>query len=131
MLSVVVCMRAAGVTRCVVCVSTRQVQIKAIENCNYLVECAKALGCNIVNMGGKDIFDKNEKLVLALVWQLMRHDTMAMLESLGGGGKISDADLLAWANAKVGGRLARVVGRACLFASSVWAGLAGCAAGCE
>ena len=78
-----------------------KVQIKAIENCNYLVECAQALGCNIVNMGGKDIFDQNEKLVHALVWQLMRHDTLALLEKLGGGGKIADGDLLAWANSKV------------------------------
>lgn len=78
-----------------------KVQIKSIENCNYLVECAKALGCNIVNMCGKDIYDQNEKLVHALVWQLMRHDTLALLEDLGGGGKISDGDLLAWANSKV------------------------------
>ena len=36
-----------------------------------------------------------------LVWQLMRHDTMALLEKLGAGKKISDADLLKWANDKV------------------------------
>jgi len=78
-----------------------KVQIKSIENCNYLVECAKELGCQIVNMGGKDIYDQNEKLVMALVWQLMRHKTMALLEKLGGGGKISDSDLLKWANQKV------------------------------
>jgi hypothetical protein len=86
-----------------------KVQIKAIENCNYLVECAKTLGCNMVNVGGKDIFDRNEKLVLALVWQLMRYDTMALLEKLGGGGKISDADLLSWANSKVPGKAGKLL----------------------
>ena len=35
------------------------------------------------------------------MWQLMRHDTMALLEKLGAGKKISDADLLKWANDKV------------------------------
>lgn len=43
-----------------------KVQIKSIENCNYLVTCAQALGCHIVNLGGKDIFDQNEKLVTPL-----------------------------------------------------------------
>ena len=86
-----------------------KVQIKAIENCNYLVDCAKTLGCNIVNMGGKDIFDQNEKLVLALVWQLMRHDTMSMLEKLGGGGKLSDSDLLQWANSKVPAKAGKIL----------------------
>jgi hypothetical protein len=30
------------------------------------VTCAQALGCHIVNLGGKDIFDQNEKLVTPL-----------------------------------------------------------------
>ena len=47
-----------------------KVQIKSIENCNYLVTCAQALGCHIVNLGGKDIFDQNEKLVTPRLYSL-------------------------------------------------------------
>ncbi len=47
-----------------------KVQIKSIENCNYLVTCAQALGCHIVNLGGKDIFDQNEKLVTPRLYAL-------------------------------------------------------------
>mmetsp|Transcript_553 Transcript_553/g.1367 ORF Transcript_553/g.1367 Transcript_553/m.1367 type:complete len:737 (-) Transcript_553:90-2300(-) len=78
-----------------------RVQIKTIENCNYMVECAKALGLHTVNIGGKDIHDGNAKLVLGLVWQLMRHDTMSLLERLGGSSKLSDSDLVQWANDRV------------------------------
>eukprot|EP00960_Hanusia_phi_P042822 755726-Hanusia_phi.AAC.1 len=78
-----------------------RVQIKTIENCNYMVECAKALGLHTVNIGGKDIHDGNAKLVLGLAWQLMRHDTMSLLGRLGGDAKLSDSDLVQWGNERV------------------------------
>ena len=70
-------------------------------NCNYAVEVAEAIGIKVVNLGGSDIASGNKKLILGLVWQLMRFDTMSLLERLGGGKKVSDSDLIKWANEKV------------------------------
>ena len=67
-----------------------------------MVEVAGKIGIKTVNLGGKDICDGNKKLILGLVWQLMRFDTISLLERLGGGQKVSDADLIKWANDKVG-----------------------------
>ena len=39
----------------------------------------KALGCQLVNIGGKDIVDGNRKLILGLSWQLMRIQIFQML----------------------------------------------------
>jgi len=79
-----------------------KVQIKQIENCNYAVQLATDLGLHVINVGGKDVADGNKKLVLGLVWQLMRHDTVRLLEGLGANkSKVSDSDLIAWANDKV------------------------------
>merc|ERR1712196_548645 len=39
----------------------------------------------------------------------MRHDTMSMLEKLGGGGKLSDSDLLQWANSKVPAKAGKIL----------------------
>jgi hypothetical protein len=55
-----------------------KVQIKSIENCNYLVTCAQALGCHIVNLGGKDIFDQNEKLVTPID-STLSHSALTLL----------------------------------------------------
>jgi hypothetical protein len=42
----------------------------------------------------------NKTLTLALVWQMMRFNVISILNALGGGQKIADGDIIAWANKK-------------------------------
>ena len=62
---------------------------------------------------GIDIANGNAKLIVGFVWQLMRLAVLALLKSLGDGeAAIKDADIVAWANAKVEGAklAARITG---------------------
>jgi len=46
---------------------------KRIENCNYVVDISrKELKFSLVGVGGVDVVNQNAKLVLALVWQMLR-----------------------------------------------------------
>jgi hypothetical protein len=47
-------------------------RFKKVENGNYCVTCAGVLGLSLVNVGGLDIIDRNKKIILAVVSQLMR-----------------------------------------------------------
>ena len=47
-------------------------KINCIQNGNYVIERAKSLGLHIVGIGGSDIADANKKLMLGIIWQLMR-----------------------------------------------------------
>ncbi|KRX08465.1 Calponin homology domain [Pseudocohnilembus persalinus] len=71
-------------------------RIFQIQNANLAVENAKKLGASIVGIGGTDIVDGNKKLVLAIVWQLMKKDILDKL------GKLDEKQLLEWCNNKVG-----------------------------
>ena len=73
--------------------------IHMVQNCNYAVELGKQLGFSLVGIGGKDITDANQTLTLALVWQMMRFHSLALLNSLGE--NVTDSKILQWANAKV------------------------------
>eukprot|EP01121_Diplochlamys_sp_Union-15-3_P013330 TRINITY_DN4119_c0_g1_i1.p1 TRINITY_DN4119_c0_g1~~TRINITY_DN4119_c0_g1_i1.p1 ORF type:complete len:523 (+),score=101.08 TRINITY_DN4119_c0_g1_i1:38-1606(+) len=77
-------------------------RFKAVENCNYAVDIGKNLKFSLVGVGGVDIVDGNRTLTLALVWQLMRHHVITILNSLAVGGKqITEDDMVKWANATV------------------------------
>jgi plastin-2 len=54
-----------------------------------------------VGIGGKDLFDGHKMLTLAVVWQMMRANTLEILKRLGGGAKIADADIIRWVNDKL------------------------------
>lgn len=41
-------------------------------NHNAAIEAAKEAGCNIVNIGPQDFVDKQEHLILAFIWQLLK-----------------------------------------------------------
>ena len=94
-------------------------RFKAVENTNYSVELAKQSGMHMVGIQGADIVDGNKTLVLGLVWQLMRYDPGLILQPLrmlisffyrmnitktlsalskSTGGKMTDTDMLRWAN---------------------------------
>lgn len=77
---------------------------KKVENCNYVVALGKEMKFSMVNIGGLDILDGNRKLILALIWQLMRHHVLKILSSIAsasGGDAINDAYIVQWANAQV------------------------------
>ena len=66
-----------------------------IVNCSECVDAAKKCGFSIVGVAGTDIHDGNKKLILAIVWQMMKHHTLKVL-----GNKTED-DLVKWANETV------------------------------
>ena len=47
-------------------------KFKKVENANYAVVIGKQMHFVLVNVGGVDIVDKNKKLILAIIWQLMQ-----------------------------------------------------------
>lgn len=79
-------------------------RFKRVENCNYSVELGKQNGMHLVGIQGADIVDGSKKLVLGLVWQLMRLSITKTLQSLSKGSQgrpVSDQEILKWANTTV------------------------------
>ena len=76
-------------------------KFQQVANCNHYVDCAKKVGFSTVNVGGTDIFDRQKKLILGQTWQLMKLSSLKLLEKVGGGKKIDEKDVLAWANKKL------------------------------
>lgn len=76
---------------------------KMLENCNYAVDLGKQLNFSLVGIQGNDIKNANKTLTLSVVWQLMRFHVFSVLTKAkaGGGQKISDNQVLDWANGKV------------------------------
>ncbi|XP_033752651.1 plastin-1-like [Pecten maximus] len=84
-----------------------------LENCNYVVELGNQCRFSLVGIAGENIHSENETLTLALVWQLMRAYTLAVLNKLKDrqdGQMIADAQIIAWANEKLAmeGKASRV-----------------------
>jgi plastin-2 len=85
--------------------------MKKVENCNYVVSLCKQMKFSVVGIGGKDIYDGNDKLTLAVVWQLMRTYTLRMLSQITTTeGKITDKVVVDAVNAKLdeGGKASRI-----------------------
>jgi len=92
-------------------VAWRQVEMKPsnkfkkVSNNNYVVVLGKQLKFSLVGIGGVDIVDGKKKLVLALVWQLMRYHTLKFLAAVQaqkfGGAAVTDEMIIKWANDKV------------------------------
>jgi hypothetical protein len=72
--------------------------MKQLENCNYAIEICKQLKFSVVGIDGKNIQDGDRTPTLAIVWQMMRAYTLAILVSLGDGKRIGDAEIISWAN---------------------------------
>ena len=99
------------------CVDWKRVEMrpsnkfKSVTNCNYAVQlCNDSLRFNLVNIAGNDIYDGNKKLVLSVMWQLMRYSALKRLDLIrqqsgkklgNSGAKLTDADILGWANSSV------------------------------
>lgn len=67
-------------------------------NCNHAIESGKKLGLKFIGIGGTDITGGNKKLILAVVWQLVRLHYLKLV------GDKSEDDLVKWANDCVGGK---------------------------
>ena len=67
-------------------------------NCKHAIESGKKLNLKFTGIGGTDITGGNKKLILAVVWQLVRLHYLKLV-----GDKTED-DLVKWANDLVGGK---------------------------
>jgi len=72
-----------------------------LENCKLAIEVAKSLKLSIINIGADDIKSGTPKLILAIVWQLMRLQILNILKELGDGKAVTENDMIEWANKKV------------------------------
>jgi len=72
-------------------------KFKKVANCNMAIDAFKKGGFKVVGTAGMDIHEGNRKLVLGLIWQLMRSHTLQVI-----GGK-SEEDLITWGNLTAGG----------------------------
>ena len=64
-------------------------------NCQEAVEAAKKSGYKVIGIGGQDIREGNKKLVLGIVWQIMREHSLQVI-----GGK-TEEELISWGNSLV------------------------------
>ena len=65
---------------------------KKLANCNEVIDASKKCGFSIVGIGGSDIHQGNKKLILAIVWQMIRYHTLKIL------GDKTEEDLIKWVN---------------------------------
>jgi len=65
-------------------------------NCGEALNACKKLGLKLPGIGGSDIVDGNKKLVIAVVWQLVRLNYLKII------GSQSEEDLVKWANSLIG-----------------------------
>jgi len=73
--------------------------MKKLENCGYAVELGHDKKFSLVGIDGKDIYDGNKKLLLAVIWQLMRAYTLEILKKLSASEQpMSDKDIVEWTN---------------------------------
>jgi len=77
---------------------TKLNKFKAVSNCDQVIEIGKKLGLSLVCISGVDINTGNKKLVMALLWQMMRYDYLKTFKKLGGGARIKDEQIVKWAN---------------------------------
>uniref|UniRef100_A0A915IIQ6 Calponin-homology (CH) domain-containing protein n=1 Tax=Romanomermis culicivorax TaxID=13658 RepID=A0A915IIQ6_ROMCU len=85
--------------------------MQRIQNCNYAIDIGRQLRFSLVGIQGKDIYDGNPTLTLALIWQLMRAYTLTVLANCtkgisadGSDGApvlAADKDIIDWANNKL------------------------------
>ncbi|KYQ96696.1 actin bundling protein [Tieghemostelium lacteum] len=77
-------------------------EMKKLENCNYAVQLGKNQKFSLVGIDGKNIYDKNKTLCLAILWQLMRAHVLSILNALSQDGKpIGDNEIIDWTNKKL------------------------------
>ncbi|KAM7403385.1 hypothetical protein PAMA_004030 [Pampus argenteus] len=77
--------------------------MRKLENCNYAVELGRDVAhFSLVGIGGENLNEGSSMHTLALLWQLMRRDTVLVLSDLGDGEKVGDQIILNWVNTTLG-----------------------------
>ena len=72
--------------------------IKKLENCNYAMELAHSMGFFLLGIKGSDLQD-GSKLILCIVWQLIRVYTLTTLQKLSESDKpTEELAILDWVN---------------------------------
>lgn len=71
-----------------------------VENTNYAVSVGKKLQFSMVGIAGKDFLDGNRKLILAMVWQMMKLHLFSILKRINDSGRV-EKDVIDWANRQV------------------------------
>lgn len=99
----VICPGIVNWKRVVTKFSTLKGMMDQIQNCNYAIELGKQMRFSLVGIQGKDIYDGNRTLTLALVWQLMRAYTLTILSQCTqrGDSLATDKEIIAWVNQKL------------------------------
>lgn len=83
----------------------KKLNAKMTKICNLDNVCKLAsgpMGFHMVGTSGMTIFEENKKLILGLLWQMMRAYSLKVLSELGDGKPVKDADILKWTNDKLG-----------------------------
>ncbi|ETO21124.1 hypothetical protein RFI_16078 [Reticulomyxa filosa] len=63
------------------------------------MDAATGLNLKMVNAGGQDLHDGNQKIIHSLLWQVMRYQAMKTLSSLSFDGRqVEEKDILDWCN---------------------------------
>jgi len=80
-------------------------KFKKVSNCNYVIVLGRSLRFSLVNISGVDIQTGNKKLLLGLVWQLMRFHTLRFVAEVQAkrfaGAEVTDEMLVAFVNKRV------------------------------
>ena len=74
-----------------------------LQNTNYCVEVLKSFNITVIGIAGQDLLDGNRKFIFAILWQLMQLHIFAILQKASSfkGQKLTEADMIKWANSKV------------------------------
>jgi hypothetical protein len=67
-------------------------KFKKCANCNVAVDSMKKAGFKAPGIGGGDVHNGNKKLVLALIWQLMRSHSLQII------GNKTEEEMVTWGN---------------------------------
>lgn len=59
---------------------TKLSKFQQTENNNVVINSAKAIGCNVVNIGSADLIEGREHLILGLVWQIIKIGLLAKID---------------------------------------------------
>jgi hypothetical protein len=60
-----------------------RIRIQKIENVNKALEFIKSRGVQLTNIGGEDIVDANEKLILGLIWSIILRFSISSINEEG------------------------------------------------
>jgi plastin-3 len=80
-----------------------KIKFQKLDNCNYAVQIGtQTMNFKLVGIQGSNLLDGDKTFTLALVWQLMRAYTLAMLVKITGQGHpIVENGIIEWTNKKL------------------------------